>query len=355
MTLQLANLIINRIVSHEIYPKNDDGSNEPPKLNNSLTILKSEGIETLQKRIIDAVGSQSKCFEMEIQKDDEESLFQKICQMLSSHDTNFISLSHDIARELNKSHFSRNIPGGMLVIFDGLIGMDSKKMIGIIKAEIHGGFGKKDKGTNLIIEFLNSLFLTPQQRLYKIAIFVENNEDNGEGLRNKDDFEVFIYDHNISKSDPLSAAGYFYNTFLGCSFASNDKKLTKDFFNYTQEYIYGLNIIEEEKIDYSTALFSYIKLNQSGEINIMDFATEYLEEKHIDTYRNFMTEKGLPDISFHKDITLIRSKLRKRSLRFSSGIRVIAPSEEFDNLFKIIEEKENETIIEIKGKIENEK
>ena len=72
-----------------------------------------------------------------------------------------------------RAQLNRNIPGGMLIVFDGTVGAGNHAFLGTIKAETQSGFRRhEDEKKRIITEFLNNVFLTPATRLFKIAMFV---------------------------------------------------------------------------------------------------------------------------------------------------------------------------------------
>lgn len=352
VNLRYANLEISRIIMHEIYQRNYDGEATPPLLSGSLVNLNDAGLQTLQNRIIQSIGRESKSIQLEIQDASETGTFQISAKLLYCNDENFISSSKIIAQKLNSSQHSRIIPGGILIIFNGRIGDPAKNIVGIIKAEMHEGFSKNLIGENLTMEYLNSLLLTPQQRLYKIGIFIEDTQIRQNDLRETEEFAVYVYDHNINRGDLNVAANYFYNTFLGCGFAESDKKKTKDFFNYTNQFIQNLNVNDEKKLDLTSSLITYLKVDQNTQINVMEYADRYLTNRQKDDYRNFMGENNVPLISFRKNISLITNKLKRRLIKFTNNVKIILPINENENLIKVTEETDEKTVIEIKGKIE---
>lgn len=352
-TQNYVNFQIEKIITHEVFQKQDDGSIPTAALNSEFTVLSAEAIDILKKRIISCMGKKGKCLEMEVEDESSGSVFQRSCEMLYSNDTEFIEHSKELANKLSRSQTSRSIPGGIILVFLGSIGNTSKKLLGILKADIHEGFTRESPGSNFTVGFLDSLFLTPGQKLYKVGTIIEDAMSDDEEPRDSDNFTVSIFDNNIQDNESNNAATYFYSTFLGFKFASTDKKKTKDFYCYTKSFVSNLEISDEKKIDYNSALIVYLKSN-SEQVNINDFATQYLDEEFIDLYKNHLIDRGLIVNTFHKDIDMIKSRLKKRILKFNSEIRIIAPSENFDDNINIIEENDDSTTIKIKGKIINE-
>lgn len=354
MSSQFANLIIKRIIIHEVFCRNDNRDIKSPKLSKELTSLVTEGIDVFNERIISALGDDSHSMEMEIIHDDNESVFQISASVINEDDGKFVSISQKLPLKLAEAQISRNIPGGILVIFDGTIGPNNLNFIGIIKAEIHSGFLKEEKTDSLRIKFIADLLLTPQQKLYKIGFFIEKNKSKiSKTHRSPIDFDAYVYDHNMTSSETRQAAKYFYETFLGCKIAPSNKKQTSDFYYYTKEFIDSLSIDDEEKVDLHTSLYTYLKLSQKQTINIKEFSEEFMTKKLKSDYLAQMEEKGVTKHNISKDITYIKSQLRRRKLSFTSKVKIIAPSDNFEDLVKIEEYSDDHTSVRIKGRIEN--
>lgn len=355
MSFNFVHLTINRIIVHEVYKREDTREMILPRCNNELTVLDAAGLNVLQKRIINALGNDSYSVQMEVTDINENSVFDLSSKMIYEDDTSFIAMSQILSNKLSTAQDNRRIPGGVLVVFDGLIG-GGYKYLGIIKAEIHEGFTIDKSETSLLFRYISDLLLTPQQKLYKIGMFIEkvtNEEDDD--IRMTDDFEVFIYDQNISGKDTDRAAIYFYNTFLGCSIGTNAKKLTKEFYNYTKDFIDSYIDDSEIKYDLNYALYTYLKTSQSSIVKITEFAEMYISEEKRDQYNSYMETKHFPSNAIPKDITLLATRLKKRRLKFSTDVSISGPSSNFKELVKIIEGSDEKTILEIKGKVKEQR
>lgn len=350
---QFTNLDMEKIIVHQIFQRNENRELIEPRYNNEFSKLEEQGLNELQQRIIKAIGNDSYCIEMEIADFTDNSVFQSIAKCLRSSNEEFIRISKDLARKLATVQTSRKIPGGIVVVFRGTIGESSNKYIGIIKAEKHGGFSLTETDTQLLLQYLSNLLLTPQQKLYKIAMFIEKDEPGSvNAARRPDEFKVYVFDHNMNRSETKEAALYFYRDFLGCSIHHSNKKLTKDFYTYTKEYINCIEANDEVKVDLINALHTYLKIDQGNTIQINEFANRFFDNKDtIDEYINYMEDKNVPNHAISKDLTLIKHKLRRRKIKFTSKVTITAPSNEFDNLVKVINSENNKTIVEIEGHI----
>lgn len=355
MPLEFANLTIDRIVLHEIYKRGPNRELQPPKYSQELTVLDQPGLGTLQTRIIAALGSGSHSIEMDIQKDGEESVFQKAAKCICCEEAAFITHSQILARDLADKQTSRKLPGGIVVVFNGTIGNDPKRMIGIMKAEIHEGFNTERDEGKVSMKFLSDLLLTPSQKMYKIGILIEQEGiEDPNALRSPDEFRALVYDHNMNKAETQQAAAYFYDSYLGCSIAATAKKLTRDFYEYTRSFIQTLDKDDESKKDLNFCLYTYLKMEQAPTLRAEDFATQYFDTPEIrDSYSQFLGGKGFPDTAIVKDITYIKNKLKMRGLTFSSKVKVVGPSEDFGNMVRIEGYEGGRTTVSILGQVEN--
>lgn len=346
----LENLLINNIVIHEIYKRESDKSITPPLYGDTLTKLERRGHQTLEERIINAMGRSLHSLEMTIEKTDESGLISLIIKLLGADDEDYIEISKRVADKLAEAQTSQNIPGGVLVIFKGTAGRDGKPCLGIIKAEIQTGFQKKSHG-HLTIEFLSDLLLTPQQKLYKMGLFIQKNNKK---KPSHEDFDTFVFDHNMTAKETRTAVFYFYGTFLGCSISSTDKKITQDFYNRTTDYIVYTQLNDDQKVDLSNALCIYLKTGNQETMSVNDFAEKYFTEFNLaDEYKTKMREHSIPDRAFTGDIEYIKNKLKRRYMKFSSGAAITAQSEKFNDIVKVTEfnEDTNESTVIIKGRI----
>ena len=353
LDLQFANLCIEKVAIHQVFQKNEKNEIVEPKYNDQLTLLDNEGLNVLGQRTILAIGHDSHSIEMQVLNSDEGSTFQIISRMINCDDVEFLTLSKNLALRLAQSQSTRRIPGGIFLVFRGTIGNNMEKCIGIIKAELHGGFNFLDDDDLMVVQYLSKLLLTPQQKLYKLAMFIKRPEAET-NINDSNTFKVFVYDQNISRNESGDAAIYFYQTFLGCSVHKSNKKLTKDFLKLTQSFIDGLDIDDEKKVNLSTALHTYLNVEMSNTIQIREFAQRYIDDAEVvDSYINFMKDNDIPDNNIIKDLTGLNRKLDKRRLKFSSNVSIVAPSEKFAQLVRIVGSEDNKTIIEISGHIQS--
>ena len=138
------NLDVKKIIIHEIYSRTND-TLIPPNYGTELESLDHEALDALNNRITDAMGSAAKNMEIKISESESESCVAIAKQLLNSDDDLFIQLSKKIAEKLTNSQTRRGLPGGILAVFSGTSGFPEKKIVGIIKADTHTGFSRKEK------------------------------------------------------------------------------------------------------------------------------------------------------------------------------------------------------------------
>jgi hypothetical protein len=351
-----ANLRIQRIVIHEIFKRKEDGSIGPPRYNQTLTKLDALGLQTLQNRIVNALGDNSHSIEMDVVNTGNDSAFQLGASILSADESQFIDVSKTMAYKLAEAQSSRTMPGGIVLIFSGITGLNNHACWGIIKAEIQEGFVKENVSEALLLRYITDLLLTPQQRLYKLGIFIEiGNSDAVGTARSATDFKNFVYDHNITRNETQHAAYYFYRDFLGCSYSPTNKKLTLDFYNETKNFIKSCDLPSEDKQELGTALFTYMKVSQEQIVHVEEFADQYFPGVEVrQQYIDHMTGKAFPTHAVGKDLTYLKNRLRQRKVTFTSNVKIIAPADQFGELVQIQPDRANDrTTVIIKGQIDS--
>jgi nucleoid-associated protein YejK len=352
---RFAFLNIEKMIIHQVFKRDDNKALVPPKLSNdSISLAGFDGLYALQERITEALGSDSYCIEMTVKRDHPDSTYALCNQILDADEDAFITLSQKITDNLADAQKTRREPGGVVVVFTGKVGAQETKYVGIIKAELHGGFGLHEKKSKLDIDYIKNLLLTPQQKLYKIAILVYQGDASAAENRSPQEYDIFVYDHNMTRAETRQAATYFYDDFLGCTFSPSAKKLTQDFFMHTRDFINGLKVGNERKVDLHTSLYTYLKVAQTNVVSVAEYSTRYFDTGLRDEYMRFMQQRKFPLRAVEKDLSNIENKLKKRNVGFSSGVKITAPADVFPELVKIQGKEGGKTIVEIKGEVDHE-
>ena len=343
-------LVITGIAVHEVLRRNEDLAPVPPRCSDALAELEPQGMEALRQRVATALGSDSKSVEMEIIDRGRDSVFGLCARAIVADDVGFLSISKDVAQKLAEAQSPRSIPGGVLVVFRGRV-ESGNHFCGVVKAELQTGFVREDSEHGPLMRFLTDLLLTPHQKLYKIGMYVctgtlqEEPEDMVD-----EEFTAFVYDSYITGAEITTAANYFYERFMGCRAASSARKLTKDFWRGTTDFIEDSAFASDKKVELASALNVYLRSNR-GTILLREFAEENLPDAQVQGFVDYMVDRGLPDHAIQKDIETIRSKLRIRRVTFTGDVRLTAPAGEFDRRVTIDGTDEDGTHITIRGDI----
>lgn len=365
--MEFINLTVERVVVHEIFQRNEEKLPVQPRYGSSLVNLDHDAMQAFKFRLVEALGKDSQCQEMNILRYDDGSFLNAARELLDTNNCDFPNKSKKIADKLVEAQLNRTIPGGMVVVFSGTIGHPAQRYLGCIKAEPHDGFTLRRDDEQLSLELLKDLFLTPKAKLYKIGMFIEPLSENAPKGNDAElmcyGFTACVYDALMTTSNRDAAAQYFYEGFLGCAFPENAARMTKNFFETTRAFINNSGFSTQKKYELSTALYTYLKVDQRSTIAVSDFATTYLPPSDADVYINFMREKKFPTHAVTKDTNEIKTKLRNRNLKFHSGIKINGPAEKLAELvsFESIESPPDEsgmrhiwTVVTVKDQMANE-
>ncbi|MCC5976670.1 MAG: nucleoid-associated protein [Salinarimonas sp.] len=325
------NLNINRVVVHEIFQRKEDRVMIEPAYAGSLENLSAAAMGAFRLRITDALSAQTQSLEMDIIKFDKSSFLAIAEAMVDQSDEDFLDQSKLIAAKLADAQKMRRIPGGMLVVFDGSVGYPSIPFVGVIKAETQEGFRRSRTGENVVVEFLQNIFLTPATRLYKIGIFLfhDISKEKPSGR------QAYIFDSNISAKNRENAAIYFYDGFLGCAFPSDGAYETQRFFDLTKEFIQKSNISSEDKRGLNDSLYVFIRNEQEPTFTTNQFSDRYMPEILQPDYLDYMERKNFKTSAVYRDTSAMGNRLRRRRLGFGADIELRASPEALEKQVRI--------------------
>lgn len=357
MAVNLENFKIEKVIIHQIFQREDTNQIVQPVYNNVFCNLDEKGKDTLKKRIVNALGNKSHALKMKVDDLGEESVYSLITDFWKSseEDKDFIELSQKLARGLAEAQTSKRLPGGMVIVLKGTVREYNEEYIAVIKADIQDGFNiAYDVDGQQQMKYVSDLFLTPNNKLQKMGLFINKALGKSEILEK--DVDVYIYDSNTDASASLSKAAYFYRNFLGLGFSEDSDFITDKFYRVTKAFINNNpRIMNSKKINLNSALLSYLKSDVFSVINPTVFADNNIIEAELkDEYLNSIEENGIPLENTYKDTTMIGNGLKTRTISFENSIKLQAPVEEFsDNV--VVEEENGNTVIKIKGRFVNEK
>lgn len=357
MSMTFANLKLNRIIVHEVLLAADLEAERQPAYSDEFLELDPKGEQLLCKRLTDSLGSDSHSVELAVELDGEGSPFHIVTQLLNASDRDYIKLSKELAARLTNAQTAGTIKSGIAVFIDGTMGNNStpERFVAVLKAESDAGFVKEKTPKGLLLKFISEMVLGAQQRLYKIGCFVETQlSDDGDGIRSKEEFQVVVYDHQMTNTGSNEAARYFYGGFLGCRLADNAARLTKVFYEESCKFIDGLKLTPEKRLEARTHLVSYLK-SEERHLSIKDFSERYLPSQYREPFAKQLKLAKFPARNVPKDVKHIKRRLQIRRMVFSSKVRISAPEEDFNELVKLHGEQDGWTNVSIKGSLEVQK
>lgn len=353
--MNLANVKITRAIAHDVVraPQLDE---TPPTLSDELATLNAEGKNLIAKRLVDTVASGSHCVDVTVEDDTKDSPFDRATAMLDDKDSVFVRQSQQLATALSEAQTAGTIRSGSAIFVQGTCVADGTKsrFLAIIKADSDQALYKRKQGENITLTFVNDMLLGESQRLIKIAFFIEEqprDDDEAEERRSPSDFSVKVFDHLMSNTGTGEAAAYFFRTFLKCKQADNAAKQTRVFYEFVRQFIDDLDINASERVNLKGDLISHLRGNRAI-VEPRAFARDVIPEDHQDAFIQACRESGITR-AFTKDTSLVKGKLKRQTLKFSSSVTVFAPSEVFRDSIKIGRTTpDGWTELKIKGSVE---
>ncbi|MCE2563802.1 nucleoid-associated protein [Komagataeibacter sp. FNDCF1] len=349
--MSLENLTIERVCLHEVYRRNDDRNIASPTYGDELLELDARALDVFTSRVLSAFRTDAKCMQMAIESYGTESIAALGAELVNSNDKEFVDRSKAFADLLAGAQTSRAYPGGLVIVFTGTVGYPAKSFFAVMKAELHEAF---IKSPDLKATFVDSVFLGPKTKLYKIGLFIAADQPPAPLPLG---WTATVYDSQLTATQRDGAALYFHERFLGLRIPDNSAQQTKNFYQNTRDFIAIAPVDEEKRVGLYDSLHTYLKLDRSPTIQVGTFAEIFMDEDLGDKYRRHMRRKNFPDHAIQKDLTEIAGRLRTRKFRFGGRITLAGPADAIANLVSveaITDEKGNhQTRLTIQGEIES--
>ena len=328
--MPLENVTISRMCLHEVHRRPEQGPQLVPTYSQGLLQLNGNAMAAFRSRVVAAFRTNSQCMEMSVREHGPGSILAHGTALVDTPTRNFVQASRIFVDALANAQASRQIPGGLMVVFDGMLGYPATPFFGLMKAELHEGFIKTN---NLQAQFVSDLFLSPKTKLYKIGLFVSDGANPRPDL--PEGWRPIVYDSAMTAAQRDNAATYFYSTFLGLDIPQNAAQQVKKFFENTKNFIKTSNLSESDKVDLFNGLYSYLKLDRGSTIQASRFAQTYMEQNLADDYIQHMRQSGFPAGAVAKDLTEIAGMLRFRKLRFPRAITLSGPPDAVRDLVSV--------------------
>jgi hypothetical protein len=352
--MNITNVDITRVIAHEVV-RASRITERPPVLSDNLVDLNESGKALVGTRLVNTVASGSHCVDVTVDDGSAGSPFDRATAMLDADDEGFVANSKLLAGALSKSQTAGPIKSGSAMFVQGTCSADgtASRFLAIIKADSDQALYKGVSGEIITLTYVSDMLLGESQRLFKIAFLIEDTRRSGTSSagRQPDDFSVKVFDHLMQTSGNGDAAAYFYSTFLRCKLSLNAARQTKQFYGVVRSFIEEMPISQVERVAYHGDLISYLRQNRET-LEPRTFAQDVLPQAHRDAFVRKCREEGIIQ-AFSKDLDLVKGKLRRQSVKFSSNVTLYAPSEVFQDAVKIIgTSQDGWTELKIRGSIE---
>lgn len=331
------------VIFHTIFKKGRNEDHSSIEYEQELLDLESDVIELLKLRINNAIGIESKSFELSIANVAEDSFFDFVTNIMDDSES-FIENSQRIASKLATSQKNGNISGGYLLLIQGKTA-DENKFIIALKAEVHDALSlKKDDGISKM-ELVEDIFLSPAAKFYKLGIIYENK--NLEETYPNDLYSCILFDNQFNPK--YTPAEFFYHDFLGFDISTNDKIKTRRFFDDVNQFIYSEIEDKDLKMDLVNAFRSFIKTDQTGIIDPEDIR-ERLFSMDEQVRERFSTQVLIDyPRQFIKNTLLLDFSLKRKSVFFPNKVKIEAPEDSFLENVKIFTSMEQLAADESEG------
>lgn len=328
--MPLENVTIGRVCLHEVHRRPEEGPQLKPTYGQGQLKLDAEAMGHFRSRVVAAFKTNAQCMEMAIREHGAGSVLETGTGLVEAPTRDFVRLSKAFADALATAQASRQIPGGLMVVFDGTLGYPAMPFFGLMKAELHEGFIKT---RDLQAQFVNDLFLSPKTKLYKIGLFVSDGVKPRPKL--PEGWRALVYDSAMTAAQRDNAATYFYSTFLGLDVPQDAAQQVRKFFEHTKQFIKGTSLPENEKVDLFNGLYAYLKLDKGNTIQTSRFAQTYMQGDLADDYLLHMKKLRFPAAAIPKDVSEVGGMLRWRKLKFPRAITLSGPPDAVRDLVTV--------------------
>lgn len=347
----------DRIAVHKILPKTRDTDSGQVIHSNELMEVSPNTVQIIQDRLYDAASS-SKYFQLTVEDDSESSFFGYAKDLHDCKDRKYLDYTGKIAELLADTMIKGTIPGGYLIVVQGMTDSTNKKVIVAIKADVYDVVTVNGNAIDIIEE----VFLSPSKKFLKFGLLFEYNEPQKEDFLEfespNNHWGAFIFDQQFRPDSTL--AEYFYSDFLGFTTKYNAKIQSSRFYRETENFIIQ-NVLElEEKREMLNLLdYEFTQNKTENDISPREFADAYIHDEGLNQDFKDDVAEYLPSV-IEKDSSLIKSKIFNKKVEFPNGIKLsgskdaidanieyITTQEQLDNIAVTQDEY---TIIKIKGK-----
>lgn len=342
----LSNLRIQVLALHQITKETVEADATAVFTNELIPV--NDAIEAeLVRRLSESLGTGSNAVQMEVDPEEGESAYPQLIEILDSDDQEIIfEKSKELVSLLADYSRHRLILGGPVFVLKGLTSNQDKPFVAVIKAEYSSGF--QIKGLNTV-ELIRNIFLTPNQKLFKIGFITLSNPSLELPDRLlQDNLISIVFDVNTGHRNNANLATYFYKKFLGLKFRETDEVFTKDFFVRSKNFFIKKIDDPSLRFEHINRLYTYLTSSRRVQININEFIRDNVDENYQTAFRAEIGRTSLPRLGFVKNTSYINNDLMKRVLVFDDN-KIRIPYQLLSQSEVTIDKGKDQTVITIIG------
>jgi len=321
----LARLKIKRAVFHDV-PDRPKAVETKPVLADLETKIDAGKARILYDRITQVLGSKH-AYGMRFSAVPSTNVPAEVRAFTSKEHTSeeFVAMSRALANYLFAQHTGATSPGLLCVMY---VTVGARNGLAILKLERQEGAEIKFSGEEgkRVFDFdvLENLILTDKTRLFKSALFVRTGVGD-------DDFDSSGCDSQGPGSSEDVAR--FWLTYLGCQLEEEPRVSTRKWFDASLAFANEQIADAVAKNTFYEHIHSELKSNRKN-VSPRQFLEDYVPAALRVPYKQFLEDHKVPLHAFTKDISEVRTRLRRKALHTAHGISVTVPEDE-EQLVKV--------------------
>lgn len=317
---QLAEISITRVIFHDI-PKHLPETDEKPRFSQAVSQLDYHRIKHLRKKLNQALTSAG-AYPVAFQESASSivpSEVRSATKPENGQGDGFIEMSQRLGQALFDMQYG-TVSAGLLCVME--VASGGRPGVILMKIEREEGarleFVERDGKLTFDMSILDNLVLTENTRLFKTGLFIRTGPDDS-------DFDILACDTQ------LEDMAKFWLRFLSCHLIVEPRIATRRFFEATRDFINDVVTDPIQKDDLYEHLHSQLKAERKI-FSPRTFMQEYVPAKLRDAFKEHLRKKKLDLASFDKDLSEIKSKMRRRAYYGEHGTTITAPSEEAERI-----------------------
>jgi hypothetical protein len=316
-TEQIANLLVLKVVFHDVPVRSRKDEKIAPVLSEVETEVDGARKALLKKKLVQALSSRS-AYPIEFDLAGSATVANQIKEITAKDKgAAFLPCSQVLANELFSKQTGMVSPG-LLCVVDARV--DSEPCVILMKLERHQGAQLKLKQSagkkTFSMDVLDDLVFTEGTRLFKAAMFVRRKSGSTE-------FAALACDSQLGVTASTHMA-HFWLTFLGCKYLVDPRIATQRFFESSLDFVSSIVIDPTVKSDIYASLQSEIKSSKL-QFSPKKFIEEYVPSDYQALYRTHLADEGIPLTQFMKDISNIERRLMALRYETKGGTVITVP------------------------------